>query len=94
MWVNYVNEEEGTPPGPIINDMVFYNMENEQEMWLGKDILLVSTRIWETFFDWYGGGPTLKWKFDINESANRNKSGKLSKQMSKTNIDESTRSQS
>ena len=36
-------------------------------MLIGKDILLISSRLWDTFFDWYGGGPTLKWTMDTKD---------------------------
>lgn len=36
-------------------------------MYIGKDILLISSRLWDTYFDWYGGGPTLKWKIILKE---------------------------
>lgn len=65
MWVSYVSEEHGTPPGSIINDMLYYNIENEMELYLGKDLLLISFKLWEAFYDWFGGGPTLKWKFNV-----------------------------
>jgi len=64
MWVEFVRYPEGTMPIPISNDRLYYDVNNNKEMTLGVDLVLISERLWNCFLDWYGGGPTLKWRID------------------------------
>jgi hypothetical protein len=67
MWIDFIISPEGTPPGPILNDTIYYEIENDQETFLGKDLFLISEKMWDSLYEWHGGGPCLKWKINVME---------------------------
>jgi hypothetical protein len=67
MWVHFVRHSESTLPGDIINDSIYSIVDSGKKIYLGRDALLISKKLWDTFYDWYRGGPTLKWKIELTE---------------------------
>lgn len=66
MWASFVSQN-GTLPGPIINDMLYLKTEQDTELYIGKDVIFVSADLWNILYEEFGGGPTLKWKIEMNE---------------------------
>lgn len=67
MWAEFALNPEGTIPGDIVNDSLYMKIENKKALIIGQDVCFASERMWAMFYDWYGGGPILKWKLEINE---------------------------
>ncbi|CDW78527.1 ubiquitin carboxyl-terminal hydrolase family protein [Stylonychia lemnae] len=43
-------------------------LDNIGGLLLGEDVFFISWKLWNALYDWYGGGPTLKWKIEVAES--------------------------
>ena len=62
-WVMWMTGEMARGPSKIYNDSLYLMVEdNKKDLILGKDGLLISQRLWDKLYGWYGGGPVLKWK--------------------------------
>lgn len=69
-WIYFMKHPDETPPSEIYNDMVYSNAESGQ-IQLGGEVFLVSEEIWESFYGWYNGGPTLKWKIPFVQKSKK-----------------------
>ena len=59
-WVSYVVEKSSIPP-EIMNDTLFSQITRNKTVKMGKDYLVVGSKLWDFFHCRYGGGPRLKW---------------------------------
>eukprot|EP00347_Sterkiella_histriomuscorum_P018092 403346820 len=66
-WINYVNYSSANFPGSIINDQLYMQLDQLGGILLGQDAFFISRQLWECLFSWYGGGPVLKWKIEIDD---------------------------
>jgi hypothetical protein len=68
-WADYVVSDYGEEdlPDQIINDQLFKSFKDGRELSLIKDFYMVSEPIWSHLYQWYLGGPVLKWHIEFEQ---------------------------
>lgn len=64
-WTQFLRNGSAPSPGIINNDALYLQISQGEKVIIGDEVFAISESVWNLLYQWYGGGPTLKWKIPL-----------------------------